>query len=343
MKNISLYSRYTSQGASSRYRFFHYLETLMSNDYNVEIHSFFYPNYLTELYASKRLSVVKLLQSYLSRYFSLIRASDCLLIEYELFPKIPYWFERRFLKNRKYILNFDDNVWEGYKNSFWNKEKFDQLTAGANGVIVANEFLYEKVTKLNGNVIKIPTVINMDAYSQTYKKFYQPTIVWIGTPVTYKYILSHAQIFQELAHLVEYELLIVGKEQLSSSSIDKVRMRFVDWSPKTEVEMLMRSHVGIMPLDHDAFSHGKSSFKLIQYMAAALPSVSTDIGENRHVVQEGVEGYVVQGQNVFKERLLRLLKDDELRKKMGERAKLKAYDFSMQKYGIQLVQFLDQI
>ncbi len=49
--------------------------------------------------------------------------------------------------------------------------KYDALVSNAAGIIVANDFLYEKVSKLNENVIKIPTVVDLDLYRAEINKF----------------------------------------------------------------------------------------------------------------------------------------------------------------------------
>ena len=170
--------------------------------------------------------------------------------------------------------------------------KYDKLVSQADGVIVANDFLFEKVKSLNSNIIKIPTAIDLEDYTEVTEKNKVFTLVWIGTPVTYRYIESHAEIFQELAKKIQYELCIIATEELNSQAIDGVNMKFVEWSIENEVQYLKEAHVGIMPLDKDMFSQGKSAFKLIQYLAAGIPMIGSPVGENKRVIQEGKNGYL---------------------------------------------------
>ncbi len=328
---LSLFTRYTSQGASSRYRFFMYVSKLMANDYNVETHSFFYPEYLDDIYGQKHPSRIKILLCYFSRVFALFKSAKNLYIEYELFPKIPYFFEKLFLKNKKYVLNFDDDVWSNYEKSSSLSDKYDLLVRGAAGVVVANDYLFEKVKKLNSNVIKIPTVVDLDDYKGDFEKFERLSIVWIGTPVTYKYILSHAEIFQEIAKKIDFDLLIIASKKLESKKIEGVNMRFFDWSPRNEVEILKRSHIGIMPLDDDGFAHGKSAFKLIQYLAAGIPSIATDLGENRNIVTHGLNGYLVRTKEDWEQKIECICNDKLELDKITTNIK-QAEAFSLQKY-----------
>ncbi len=343
MKNISFFTKYTSQGATSRYRSFFFMRQMLNKDYNVSLQSFLDSEYLENLYNNKPRNKFKILFSYFSRFSSLFTSSKNLIIEYELFPYLPYWFEKLFLKNRQYILNFDDNVWDNYKDKFWLKNKYDMLVREADGVIIANDFLLKKVKLLNQNIIKIPTAIDLEDYIDVTEKNKMFTLVWIGTPETYKYIESHAKIFQELAEKIDYELCIIATEKLSSRSIDGVNMKFVEWSLENEVEYLKQAHVGIMPLTEDMFSQGKSAFKLIQYLAAGIPLIGSAIGENNHVIRDGENGYLIFGDNQWIEKIELLCHNDLLREEFSQNCQKDAYNYSIQKYFPLYKDFIDSI
>ena len=343
MKDISFFTKYTSQGATSRYRSFFFMRQMLHKDYNISMHSFLDSEYLKNLYNNKAQNKFKILSSYFSRFFSLFTSSKNLIIENELFPYIPYWFERLFLKNKQYILNFDDNVWDNYKNKFWLKNKYDKLVQQADGIIVANNFLEEKVKSLNSNVLKVPTVIDLEDYTEVREKNKVFTLVWIGTPVTYRYIESHAEMFKALAEKIDYALCIIAIKELSSRAIDGVKMNFVEWSLENEVHYLKQAHIGIMPLDNDGFSQGKSAFKLIQYLAAGIPLVGSDIGENSRVIQEGKNGYLANTDSQWVEKI-KLLHDDKiLREKLAVNSKKDAYEYSIQKYFPLYKDFIDSV
>ena len=334
MIDITILTKYTSQGASSRYRYFLYINDLLKQDTNIEIDSFLDTSYLHKLYSKQKKNKFKILISYIKRLFVLMNSSKNLIIEYEALPYIPYIIEKTFLKNKNYILNFDDNVWVNYENKRFLKNKFDKLVKNASGVIVANEFLEKKVLKLNNNIIKIPTVIDLDSYKKDDKinKFDKFTLVWIGSPATYKYIKLHALIFKKLSEMIDYKLVIIASKDLSKDKIQSVDMEFYDWSSKTEVDILRRSHIGIMPLDTDMFSQGKSSFKIIQYMAVGLPTIASDVGENCNVVKNNKTGYLVNNQSSWIDAVLELYKDKTLYNNISKESRSGAYEYSIQKY-----------
>ena len=332
MKNISFFTKYTSLGASSRYRSFFFMRQMLNKNYNISIHSFLDSEYLDNLYGNKPQNIWKIASSYFSQIFSLFTSSKNLIIENELFPYLPYWFEKIFLRHKHYILNFDDNVWSNYEDKFWLKNKYNKLIQGADGIIVANDFLVDKVKPLQSTIVKIPTVIDLEDYGDIAEKNKIFTLVWIGTPITYRYIESHAKMFQELAEKIDYQLCVVATNALSERAIDGVNMKFIDWSLENEVAYLRQAHIGIMPLDNDGFSQGKSAFKLIQYLAAGIPLMGSPIGENNRVVENMKNGYLVSTNEEWIKKVELLYNDEQLYKQLALNSEKNAYNYSIQKY-----------
>jgi glycosyltransferase involved in cell wall biosynthesis len=332
MTAITILTKYTSQGASSRYRYFLYINNLLREDTNIEIDSFLDTSYLKRLYSKQSKNKLKIILAYFKRFFVLANSADNLIIEYEALPYMPYAIERLFLKNKRYILNFDDNVWANYTNKKLLNTKYDNLVKDASGVIVANSYLEKKVSKLNQNVIKIPTVVDLESYNtEDIAKFDKFSLVWIGSRATYKFIQSHAHIFQKLSEVIEYRLVIIASKSLEEEAIDGVDMCFYDWSSATEAEVLKQAHIGIMPLDDDDFAVGKSSFKIIQYMATGIPTVASSIGENSNVLKDNI-GFLADTTDEWIEAIQKLYNDKELYQSFCIESKKESYNYSMQKY-----------
>ena len=87
--------------------------------------------------------------------------------------------------------------------------------------------------------------------------------------------------------------------------------------PEAEAEWLGSIDIGIMPLEDDDWSRGKCAFKLLQYMAAGVPTVSSPVGMNAEVIVDGVNGLLAETESEWSEKLLALAEDADLRKKLG--------------------------
>lgn len=338
---LDICTRYNIDGGSSRLRYYLYQECLEKSGWLVRFFPFYGKKYLSKLYANKSVKFERCI-ALLKRLLLSCFFHKNLLIEYELLPAIPATIEEWFLKKRNYILNFDDYVWAKYDNLPYLQDKYDRLIANAKGVIVANDILYQKVAKLNNNIIKIPTVVKLSSYQNEgikQEKFTKFTIVWIGTPVTYHtYLENLAPVFQKLTSIFDYELLVIAKESLPI--IPGVPQKNIDWSEEVETTLLSKCHVGIMPLVDDQFARGKSAYKLIQYQAAKLPSIASPVGENINVIKHDYNGFLATTNEDWIKYLTLLNSDEKLLSLMGKRASDCAYEYSLEKYGPIFNQFL---
>ena len=77
---------------------------------------------------------------------------------------------------------------------------------------------------------------------------------------------------------------------------------------------LHRMSVGCLCSNSEGFSNS-----ILEYMAAGLPVVATDVGGNAEAVQDGRTGFLVKEltPEAFAAPILRLLQDEELRNRMG--------------------------
>jgi glycosyltransferase involved in cell wall biosynthesis len=91
----------------------------------------------------------------------------------------------------------------------------------------------------------------------------------------------------------------------------------VPWSSASEAHSLAGAHIGVMPLTDDAWSRGKCAFKLLQYMAAALPCVASPVGANKEAVLDGINGYHATSVDEWERSLEKLIVSPQLRLKLG--------------------------
>lgn len=341
---LGVCTRYDRLGASSRLRYFNYRDAFEAAGFAPRFHPFFSDAYLRRFYAGKGKSRIRGASALLRRFAEGPFLPQRLLIEYELLPELPFRIEERFLRGKRFVLNFDDDVWLKYEGRTNLEDKYDRLVASASGVICANDLLLERVSKRNPEAVKIPTAIDLDAFPPSPEKFPRFTVAWIGTPVTYGYLELHADALREMARTVDFELLVIAKKNLQTRALPGVSMRFEEWSAEKEAALLTRCHAGIMPLSaDDAFAAGKSAFKLIQYLAAGLPAIASPVGENRAVLRSGETGFFASAPGEWAEALRQLADDESLREQLSANARRRAFDYSVQKYGPVYTNFLKRV
>ena len=90
-----------------------------------------------------------------------------------------------------------------------------------------------------------------------------------------------------------------------------------EWSEREEIAFIQSLDIGIMPLSNTPWARGKCGFKLIQYMACGLPVVASPVGVNSDIVEHGVNGFLADTNEEWSNSIKRLVKDRDLRQKMG--------------------------
>lgn len=339
MDKLAVFTRYDSLGASSRLRFQIYREALVSAGFDVEYHHFFDNTYLKQLYSGGGKSRSALLKAMYRRIRELAAMPEEVpfFIEYELLPFLPWCVEKRFLKSRRYVLGFDDAVHLRYEKIPFLRSKYPTLLSNAAGIICANDLLASEFARFNSNIIKVPTVPPPEVPGSTPEKFDRFTVAWIGTPVTYEYLLQHAEHLKEMQKVRDFELLVIASEQLTP--IPGVNMRCVNWDANSEMSLLRRSHIGIMPLPDTPFAKGKSAYKLIQYLRAGIPAIASPVGENTRVICHGETGFTATTPEEYRE-FFRLLCQKEIYCKMCDAIPEVAARYSFEKCAGELSTFL---
>jgi glycosyltransferase involved in cell wall biosynthesis len=80
--------------------------------------------------------------------------------------------------------------------------------------------------------------------------------------------------------------------------------------------------VGVLSSISEGFSNS-----LIEYAAAGIPTVATDVGGNREIVEDGKTGYLVLSRSpeLLASKIINLLLNEEKRKEFGQKARESAY------------------
>ena len=76
-------------------------------------------------------------------------------------------------------------------------------------------------------------------------------------------------------------------------------------------------------MSDDSWTKGKCGLKVLQYMAAGLPVVSSPTGVNREIVKHGVTGYLAESPKEWWVAIEKLAHDSDLRQAMGEAGQMR--------------------
>lgn len=331
MKIIAL-TKYGSQGASSRVRFEQYIKRFEKSQIDVIVTPLINNEMLKFKYLNGKYAFWPIVKAYIKRILVMktIHKYDLVWIEKEALPWMPLWFERLLLEGSKYVLDFDDATFHDYDQHRLKivrvlyKNRIDELMKRSVLVVAGNSYLAKRAKNSGAkNVYIIPTVIDIDRYQilANKKNHYSdnlPSIVWIGSPSTSKYIYLIEDSLRILSKKYKYVLKIIGA---SSIEIEGVNVEIINWSEDTEINNIMTSDIGIMPLNDSCWEQGKCGYKIIQYMACGLPSVASAVGANLEIINSSAVGFLARNQKDWETALERLLQNHELRLSIGSKAR----------------------
>jgi glycosyltransferase involved in cell wall biosynthesis len=95
----------------------------------------------------------------------------------------------------------------------------------------------------------------------------------------------------------------------------------VTWSPARETSVLQGFDVGLMPLAGGDWAKGKCAFKMLQYMACAVPAVVSPVGMNAEVLAMGDVGLAATTEDEWVEALLTLYRDRDQAAALGRQGR----------------------
>ena len=227
------------------------------------------------------------------------------------------FFERRLLENNpRVVFDFDDAIFIG-KNEYavrWMCEHAAWVTPG-------NAYLAEFARQASDKVTIIPTVVDTDRYTiRSYDGAdarRKVRVGWSGSdrslpPSLYPYL----EMLADLQRKLDFEFVIITNTRPRLPNPD-LRFTFHEWNAEDEYRIESTMDIGLMPLVDEEFQRGKCGLKLLQYMAAAIPTVASPVGVNRDIITHGKTGFLATTAAEWGDALAELVQSASLRASMG--------------------------
>lgn len=282
---------YGPLAASTRYRLGQYVPGLARRGIDFQICHLLGDDYLRHRFSGGAPPIAAMLQAGLARFADLWHQTkyDAAMLHCELFPLVPGWLERALIR-LPYIYDFDDAFYLKYRSGRLGiakpllGNKFDTVMAGAAAVTAGNQVLGQYARQYNAKTHYLPTVVDTRRYVPEGTKGNDMfTVGWIGSPSTAPYLAELVGPLSVIGKEGPVRLVVIGGK---APAIPGVTVVEIDWQEQTEVELINSFNVGVMPLPDDDWARGKCAFKLIQYMACAVPVVASRVGANAEVVND---------------------------------------------------------
>ena len=323
----------TRVAPSQRFRVELFLPLLEKHGYRYELLSFLDQSGWDVLYKrgkafAKFFGLVKGFFRRVGHLFQSTQA-DFVFLHREATPVGPPIFEWLLAKvfRKKIIYEYDDAIWipGGEKISFFKKLmkwawKVKHIIKWSYKVVGGNDFLCDYARPYNRNVIKIPTVVDTNDGHHSMKDQYngdRVVVGWTGTHTTLHNLEEIEHLIPELKKEIDFDFYIISNKP-PQWDFDFI---YKKWEEETELEDLLKMHIGLMPLKKGPWFEGKCGFKLIQYLACGIPAVASPVGVNPKIVRHGTDGFIAHNDQEWKDYVKKLINDASLRSDMAKKGR----------------------
>lgn len=334
MKILFLIPYPLKEAPSQRFRFEQYFPALKRAGIEFKTQSFFNSQQWRAFYRPGKglQKAIYLLTGFTKRILILfdLPRYDFVFIHREAAPLGPPLFEWTIAKlfRKKIIYDFDDAIWltdkvnEGRLEKLirW-RSKVGAICGWSYKVSAGNEYLRSYAAQYSSNAIYNPTTIDTEnvhnpALHNTQRAEKKVVIGWTGSHSTLKYLRELGPVFKRLHQKFPHLSILVIADKTPDFELPALDFR--PWSEATEIADLVQADIGVMPLPDDQWANGKCGFKALQYMALNLPAVAAPVGVNKRIIVEGENGFLCSTESEWETQLALLIRDENLRKKMGE-------------------------
>jgi glycosyltransferase involved in cell wall biosynthesis len=254
--------------------------------------------------------------------------ADLLMIQRRCYP--PWFAPRLVSRNRPMVFDVDDAVDlppPGAPQSDAGRRRyrrnFEATVERADLVLCGNRELAARVP--HGRTLILPTAVDCDRFHPDIVEPVDPGAAgWVGHSSNLGFLEAIAEPLREIARRHPGFRLVVVCDR--PPRLDGVPVEFRSWSLDGELDDLRGLAIGLMPLEDTPWTRSKCAFKLLQYMALGLPAVASPVGANRDVVQDGTNGLLARTDDEWVEALDALLRQPELRHRLGRAGRQAARD-----------------
>jgi glycosyltransferase involved in cell wall biosynthesis len=190
--------------------------------------------------------------------------------------------------NRPRVFDVDDAIWLHSRG-----HNIEKTVRQCDHVICGNPYIADWAGQHNREVSVLPTAVDTDRFRPSPGRLVpgeQIVIGWMGQSSGYRYLNSIREVIQCIRGKYQNVIFRVVSDAAPPDSLSRSGVEFVKWSEDTEIGTLQSFDIGIMPIENSPWCRGKCSYKMLLYMACAVPVVVSDFGMNSEVLKRGSAG-----------------------------------------------------
>jgi len=252
------------------------------------------------------------------RQVLLARKCKAAFVQRGLFVAFP---DQKFPHLERLLSKLNTNITIDFWDSFWlyNKKLVDKAASYCNKISCVNEFDQLYFNFLPQPKLLFPIGIDLSPYKQ--KKDYAihgpVKFVYTGLPHNVEQFLSFmSPVFEKLIKEIDFKLILITRYRNDHLPFPA---EFHYFEESTFYNLLSGADIGLYAVEESDESKGKMATKVLDYMAAGLPSVASPYGLTPYA-QHNENILVASGNEEFYNTITKLVSDIDLRTRIGKSA-----------------------
>ena len=208
---------------------------------------------------------------------------DLIINQKNLFPPSRW---RSIIRHKKMVFDFDDAIWTrpikpySFLTQWRVNKRLKFWLQNSQQTFVANQYLANYAKKHSGSVTVLPMSLDLDLWKPGVQE--EGLIGWCGAPHNFHYLESMQEELLELkSNFPQVRFAVYSGKKPAL----KIPFEYVPFQKGSEHLFVQRLQIGLLPLDNDPYSCGKSPIKALQYMACGVPIVSNGQGATVELLQ----------------------------------------------------------
>jgi glycosyltransferase involved in cell wall biosynthesis len=239
-------------------------------------------------------------------------------------PHLGLYQRLRALGRPAVIADFNDGLWlPQFQRSGW--QDLDEILRTAHGVICENAYVAGYARRLNPNVAVVPDSPQIELYDRRRAAIARgrDRIVfgWLGSPENAGSLFHIFEPLEAVARRVpNCHLRVVGADRHQLPRFERVSFSCLPRYGQDEmIRETLAFDVGLFPMYHVEDGLARGNLKAMIYMSAGAVALCEDFGENRTLIQDGVNGVLAGTPDEWAQKLERLATDRSARERIAQR------------------------
>lgn len=202
----------------------------------------------------------------------------------------------------------------------------------ASGIIVSTRELAERYRPHNPNVRVVENHLDTSLWKPRAVRSERPVVGWSGS-ATHLGDLLLLRGWLERPIQKHGAVFRVGGAEVYAQFFPGLDVERQPWVSLDEWPATIAAlDIGLAPLADNAFNRCKSHLKVLEYAAAGIPCIASDLPNYRRFVRHGETGFIAKHNRDWSRFLDLLLADESLRTAMGAAARELAEDYDIRRH-----------